>query len=167
MVKLLSRSIILDRLGISPQLRARLKLRDQPRENLPWNEWRTKVRSGSLPGKSDENSAAQYMKHKELQQKDVRLVAWNEKNRPQTARHGSSRMSFTEWLESKEILGRVRPVTARARNEQENKDDMDQERQNSKKYEEWLLKKDQEALKQEEMLRRKAKIKFQRAHKNK
>ena len=76
-------------------------------------------------------------------------------------------MSFTEWLESKEILGRVRPVTARARNEQENKDDMDQERQNSKKYEEWLLKKDREALKQEEMLRRKAKIKFQRAHKNK
>ena len=35
-----------------------------------------------------------------------------------------------------------------------------------KKHEEWLLKKDLEALEQEEMLRRKAKIKFQKAHKN-
>lgn len=156
-------------LGISPQLRARLQLRDQPRENLPWNEWRTKVRSGSLPGKSSENSAAQYMKQKELSQQNTRLVAWNEKKRPQTARHGTSRMSFTELPDKKEGSEKIRPMTARARSEQDLKEDLDHERQlhKSKRFEEWLLQKDQEALEQEQMLRRKAKIKFQRAHKNK
>jgi len=155
-------------LGISPQLRARLQLRDKPRERLPWNEWKTRIRSGSLPGKSDQNSAEQFMKHKELQQNSVRLDAWNEKKpRPKTARHGNSRMSFTEWLENKEGSERTRPMTTRVRSDQEHKDDDDQERHlhASKKFEEWLLKKDLDALEQEEKLRRKAKIKFKRAYK--
>ena len=87
------------------------------------------MRSGSLPGKSSENSAAQYMKQKELSQQNTRLVAWNEKKRPQTARHGTSRMSFTEWLDKKEGSEKIRPMTARARSEQNLKEDLDHERQ--------------------------------------
>ena len=78
-------------------------------------------------------------------------------------------MSFTEWLDRKEASAeRTRPVTAVVRRQQDHKRDFEHEKQwqKSKKYEEWLLKKDLEALKQEEMLRRKAKIKFQKAHKN-
>jgi len=58
-------------------------------------------------------------------------------------------------------------MTARVRSDQEHKDDDDQERHlhASKKFEEWLLKKDLDALEQEEKLRRKAKIKFKRAYK--
>lgn len=99
----------------------------------------------------------------------MRLFAWSENKRPQTARHGNSRMSFTEWLDRKEASAeRMRPVTAAVRRQQDHKGDFEHERQwqKSKKHEEWLLKKDLEALEQEEMLRRKAKIKFQKAHKN-
>lgn len=78
-------------------------------------------------------------------------------------------MTFTEWLDKKEASAeKMRPVTAGVRRQQDHKGDFEHERQwqKSKIYEEWLLKKDLEALKQEEMLRRKAKIKFQKAHKN-
>ena len=110
------------------------------------------------------------MRHKELQSKNERLVAWNEKKpRPQTARHGVSRMTFTEWLENREGSERIRPISAHVRGEEGHKEDIDYERQlhAPKKYEEWLLKKDLEALEQEEKLRRKAKKKFQRTHRNK
>ena len=78
-------------------------------------------------------------------------------------------MSFTEWLDRKEASAeRMRPVTAEIRRQQDRKGDFEHERQwhKSKRHEEWLLKKDLEVLEQEEMLRRKAKIKFQKAHKN-
>lgn len=119
------------------------------------------------------------MNLRELNSKDTRddtrddhavdtRVAWNEKKRPQSAWHGNSRMSFNEWLDKKEAMERCRPVSTLERNEQD-QDDIDHERQvqTAKKYEEWLRKKDEEALEQEEMLRKRAKKKFHRTLKKK
>lgn len=154
-------------LGISPQLRARIRLRDLPREKLPWNEWKRRIRSGSLPG-SDENSAEQYMKHKDHQSKDEHHVAWNErKSRPKTARHRSSRITFTEWLDNNKPSVKTRPSSARSQSQERHKDDKEHDKHlySAMSYEDWLIKKDLEVLEQEEKLRRKAKIKFHRTQK--
>lgn len=173
---------------ISPQLRARLRMREQPREDLPWNEWRTgRRRSNSFPDASEgETSGGENTNQRELHHDDIRgdtstdprindsrgdtrddaRVAWNENKRPRSAWHGNHRMTFTEWLDSKEALERSRPSSARARNEHD-KDDISHERQTAKSYEEWLRRKDQEALEKEEMLRKKAKKKFHRTYKRK
>ncbi|XP_020631258.1 uncharacterized protein LOC110068219 [Orbicella faveolata] len=163
---------------ISPQLRARLKLRGQPRENLPWNEWRTRRRSGSIPDGSEEETEAENINHRELSNKDARVdkrvgthvdtrVAWHEKKGPQS--HGNSRMTFTEWLDNKEALERTRPTSPQAARNEQHRDGVGHERhlQTAKKYEEWLQKKDQEALEQEEMLRKRATRKFHRTYKKK
>lgn len=162
---------------ISPQLRARLKLRGQPRENLPWNEWRTKRRSGSVPDGSEGETEAENINPRELSNKDARVdtrvaahvdtrVAWHEKG-PQSP--GNSRMTFTEWLDSKEALERTRPASAHAVRNKQQREGVGHERHlhNAKKYEEWLRKKDQEALEQEEMLRKNAIKKFHRTYKKK
>ena len=145
-------------------------LRDLPREKLPWNEWKVKMRSGSLPGKSDENSAEQFMKHKELQSKGEQHVAWNErKSRPKTARHKSSRITFTEWLDNKKSSERMRPSSARAQSQERLEDDTEHEvhLRSSKSHEDWQMKKDLEVLEREEKLRQKAKIKFNRTSQQK
>ena len=166
---------------MSPQLRARLKLRGQPRENLPWNEWRTKRRSGSIPdGSEGETEGGENSNHRELSNTEARVdtrvgthvdtrVAWNEKKGPQSSWHGNSRMSFTEWLDNKEAMERTRPMSAHAARNEQQRDGVGHERhlQTAKKYEEWLRKKDQEALEQEEMLRKKATRKFHRTYKKK
>lgn len=78
-------------------------------------------------------------------------------------------MTFTEWLDSKEALERTRPASAHAVRNKQQREGVGHERHlhNAKKYEEWLRKKDQEALKQEEMLRKNAIKKFHRAYKKK
>jgi len=162
---------------LSPQLRARLNLRGQPRENLPWNEWRTR-RSGSIPGGSEGETEAENTNHRELSNKDARVdtrvdtnvdtrVAWHEKKAPQS--HGNSRITFTEWLDNKEALERTRPTSAHAKMNEQHRDVVGHGRhlQTAKRYEEWLRKKDQEALEQEEMLRKKAIRKFHRTYKKK
>lgn len=163
---------------ISPQLRARLKLREQPRENLPWNEWRKKKRSGSVPDGSEGETEAENIHHRELSNKDARVdtrvgtpvdtrVAWHEKKGPQSP--GNSRMTFTEWLDNKEALERTRPASAHAARNDQQREGVGHKRHlhNAKKYEEWLRKKDQEALEQEEMLRKRATKKFHRTYKKK
>ncbi|KAL9975916.1 hypothetical protein ACROYT_G013135 [Oculina patagonica] len=168
---------------ISPQLRARLKLRGQPRENLPWNEWRTKRRSGSIPdGSEEETERGESINHGKLDNKDTCVetgvdtrvdtrVAWNEKKstHTQSAWHRNARMTFTEWLDQKETMERTRPMSAHAARSEQHRDDNDHARQlqTARKYEEWLRKKDQEALEQEEMLRKKAMRKFHRTYKKK
>lgn len=165
---------------ISPQLRARLQMREQPRENLPWNEWRTgRRRSNSFPDvKEAENSGPINTNQGELH-KDERsdkraeirgetrnetLVAWNEKRRPESARHGTHRrMTFTEWLDNKEALDRSRPTSAQRRNVNA-KDNVNHHSQTVKAYKEWLRKKDQEALDKEETLRRRGKKKVYRTY---
>ena len=78
-------------------------------------------------------------------------------------------MTFTEWLDNKEALERTRPMSAHAARNEQHRDGGNHERQlqTAKKYEEWLRKKDQEALEQEEMLRKRATRKFHRTHKKK
>lgn len=166
---------------ISPQLRARLNLRGQPRENLPWNEWRTRRRSGSIPdGSEGEAEGGESINHGKLDNKDTCVnagvdtrvdtrVAWNEKKSPQSAWHRNARMTFTEWLDQKEVMERTRPMSAHAARSEQSRDDNDHERQlqTARKYEEWLRKKDQEALEQEEKLRKKAMRKFHRTYKKK
>lgn len=94
-------------------------------------------------------------------------VAWHEKKGPQS--HGNSRMTFTEWLDNKEALERTRPTSPQAARNEQHRDGVGHERhlQTAKKYEEWLQKKDQEALEQEEMLRKRATRKFHRTYKKK
>ena len=168
------------RYQISPQLRARLQMREQPRENLPWNEWRTgRRRSNSFPDvKEAENSGPINTNQGELH-KDERsdkraeirgetrnetLVAWNEKRRPESARHGTHRrMTFTEWLDNKEALDRSRPTSAQRRNVNA-KDNVNHHSQTVKAYKEWLRKKDREALEKEETLRRRGKKKVYRTY---
>lgn len=156
---------------MSPQLRARLKLRGQPRENLPWNEWRTKRRSGSIPdGSEGETEEGENINHRELSNTDAHVdtrvatnvdtrVAWNEKKGPQFSWHGNSRITFTEWLDNKEAMERAGQTSMHAAKNEKHRDGIG--------HEEWLRKKDQEALEQEETLRKKAIRKFHRTYKKK
>ena len=152
---------------MSPQLRARLKMRGQPRENLPWNEWRTRRRSGSIPDGSEgetEGGESTRVDTGVDTRVDTR-VAWNDKKSSQSAWHGNARMTFTEWLDNKEALERARPMSAHTSRNAEHRDDVnDHKQQTGWKYEEWLRRKDQEALEQEEMLRKRAMRKFHRTH---
>ena len=167
---------------MSPQLRARLKMCGQPRENLPWNEWRTRRRSDGNEGETEGEGESRG----KLNNKDTRVdtgvdtrvntrvetrvdtrVAWNDKKGPQPACHGNTRMTFTEWLDKKEAMERTRPISAHAARGEQHRNDNDHERQlqTARKYDEWLRKKDQEALEQEEMLRKRAMGKFHRTYK--
>ena len=94
-------------------------------------------------------------------------VAWHEKKGPQSP--GNSRMTFTEWLDNKEALERTRPASAYAARNEQQREGVGHKRHlhNAKNYEEWLRKKDQEALEQEEMLRKKAIKKIHRTYKKK
>ena len=155
-------------------------MRERPRENLPWNEWRAgRRRSSSLQAANkDENLGPENTNQGELhkdelsdKRADIRgemreetRVAWNEKRRPESARYGTQcRMTFTEWLNNKEALDRSRPTSAQRRNEHA-KDDTNHQSQTTKAYKEWLRKKDQEALEKEEMLGRKGKKKVHRTY---
>ena len=108
------------------------------------------------------------MKNKELQSKNDHHIAWNErKPRPKTARQGSSRISFTEWLENKKSSQGTRPTSSHAQSKERRKDDVEHEEHLhfSKSYKDWLIKKDLEVLEQEEKLRRKTRVKFHRTKK--
>ena len=108
------------------------------------------------------------MKHKDHQSKDEHHVAWNErKSRPKTARHRSSRITFTEWLDNNKPSVKTRPSSARSQSQERHKDDKEHDKHlySAMSYEDWLMKKDLEVLEQEEKLRRKAKIKFHRTQK--
>lgn len=167
------------RFQMSPQLRARLKLRGQPRENLPWNEWRTQARrrSSSNPdGSEEESERGENRNHREPNNQDTRgetrrdsFQAWNERKGSQAALHGNARMTFTEWLDRKEAMERTRPMSAHAARRDQHGDDEDNDRQlqSAWRYEEWLRKKNQQALEQEEMLRKRAMKKFHRTYKRK
>lgn len=155
------------RFGISPQLRVRKSRRDQPREELPRNKWKTRTRSGSLPGQG-EYSPEQFMKNKELQSTNDHHIAWNErKSRPKSAKQGSSRITFTEWLDNKKSSQRTRATSARAQSKERRKDDVEHEEHfhSSKSYDDWLIKKDLEVLEQQKKLRRKARVKCHRTKK--
>ena len=156
------------RFEISKRLHARKSLRDPLREELLRNEWKTRTRSGSLPGQGEEYSPEQFMKNKELQSKNEHHIAWNErKPRPKSAKQGSSRISFTEWLDNKKSSQGTRPTSSHAQSKERCKDDVEHEEHLhfSKSYEDWLIKKDLEVLEQEKKLRRKARVKFHRTKK--
>ena len=137
---------------VNPQLRSRLATGGIQRERMPWNQWRAVKRTAFINDESDgENS-----EDDNLQQKGRSTEAYDSTLREKKQRVKSGKpsgISFAEWLESKEALIKTRPESARPRSDSLGQTNINERQlQATEKYQEWLKRKDQEALEKEERL---------------